>query len=516
MALTVIGLDFGNFNSFTSFIQELDYRSGRLGGRPSELIPENLKEGIPSIFFYQNGEAPKTCQAAERAKPLANQVRYLKRGLFKPLEIDGQRVRIEGKDWDYDDAIRAVIQDILQQANDQMFIKNRQTTNLVSLAYPVKYGHAQIERLIEIVQSVSVQLRDENGQSRTQNVRVFGTIPEPAAAALDYLSDHEDARKSEAITVAAFDLGGGTFDAAVVRCYPNGRKRPDGSVYYYDLLWQDGLTDLGGKEFTQLVVGIVEKKMKEGNIAFSDKQAEKLRLEKAEKAKCDLSDFESIEIEVKDDVYIEVKREEFENAARPLVERMAEVLRPAMQSDEFKPDFVILAGGACRMPIVKKVLDERFPAWKGRIDAFRPIKAISYGAARYGVAEPSVQKRTAFDLGTNCRHADNGEEFIDCFVSENTPIPHESAWKNYTTNHDNQSGVLMDIYEAIVHNPDKEHLSRDYKKIIDCRLPFRRPVPKGTPIQGRVLIDERGVITIEAREKEGDKPVRAEGTITVN
>ena len=106
----VIGLDFGNFNSYVSYIQDLDFAAGRLGGKAQELMPTGeFRDGIPSVFYYKAGDTkPLLCQEALNAKLLANQVRYLKRGLFKPLMIDGQQVRINGKDWLYDDAIREV------------------------------------------------------------------------------------------------------------------------------------------------------------------------------------------------------------------------------------------------------------------------------------------------------------------------------------------------------------------------------------------------------------------------
>ena len=62
--MAVIGLDFGNFNSYTSFIQDLDYNAGRLGGRAAELMPAGeFRDGIPSVFYYKPGDAkPLVCQ----------------------------------------------------------------------------------------------------------------------------------------------------------------------------------------------------------------------------------------------------------------------------------------------------------------------------------------------------------------------------------------------------------------------------------------------------------------------
>ncbi len=514
----VIGLDFGNFNSYVSYIQDLDFAAGRLGGKAQELMPTGeFRDGIPSVFYYKAGDArPLLCLEALNARPLANQVRYLKRGLFKPLMIDGQQVRINGKGWLYDDAIREVVQEVLRRANKELYDNFRKTTNLVSLAYPVTYSPVQVERLIKIVESATVELRDDEGAVHRKKVKVFGTIPEAPAAALDYLAEHESYREKSEVTAATFDLGGGTFDAAVVRCYPKGRTRPDGSTYYYDLLWQGGLRDLGGKEFTEIVAELAEKKLQKRGVKLNDRQRERLQQVRAEKAKRDLTDAEAAEFEVIDDEYVKITREEFEKATAAQVQRMVDVLGQAMHSSEFKPDMVLLSGGASRMPMIKKALEKAFPAWKGRIEAYRPEQAISFGAARYGAAEnPAVQKRTAFDLGTDVLHSGHNSRSFSCIIDAGTPIPHQSNWVTYSTVVDNSTHVGMNIFEATVSSPNENDLSGNYRKIINCRLSFDQPVPANTPVQGRLVIDKLGVLFVEAREREGARIVREKGEPTL-
>ncbi len=513
----VIGLDFGNFNSYVSYIQDLDFAAGRLGGRAQELMPTgDFRDGIPSVFYYKAGDAkPLLCQEALKAKPLANQLRYLKRGLFRPLMIDGQQVHINGKDWLYDDAIREVVQEVLRQANQDFYDNFRKTTNLVSLAYPVTYSPVQVEQLIKIVESATVELRDDEGAIHRKKVKVFGTIPEAPAAALDYLAEHESYREKNAVTAATFDLGGGTFDAAVVRCYPEGRKRPDGSTYYYDMLWQDGLRDLGGKEFTEIVAELAEKKLQKRGVKLNDRQRDRLQQVQAERAKRDLTDAEAAEIEVIDDEFVEITREEFEKAAAPQVQRMVDVLGQAMHSSEFKPDMVLLSGGASRMPMIQKALEKAFPSWKGRIEAYRPEQAISFGAARYGAVEnPAVQKRTAFDLGIECVHGDSEKRFFSGIIKKGTPVPHNSVWNEYYTSEATDS-VQLTVLEAIVQSPDPEQPNRDYKCIADFSLPFGKTVPENTTLQGRLSIDTNDVLTAEARRGPGDKPVSSKAKPTL-
>lgn len=101
----IIGLDFGNFNSFACFISDFDIGT-RMGGIVHDLLPARLQEGIPSVYFYSKrvGEVLLGENALRtRAVPLQNRLRYLKRHLGETTELDGRTIS-------YDQAITEVIQ----------------------------------------------------------------------------------------------------------------------------------------------------------------------------------------------------------------------------------------------------------------------------------------------------------------------------------------------------------------------------------------------------------------------
>lgn len=224
----IIGLDFGNFNSFTCFISEFDVGT-RMGGKVYDLLPPRLPEGIPSVYFYSKrvGETLLGENAVRaRAIPLKNRLRYLKRHLGETTQLDGMTVS-------YDQAITDVIQHCIRSANKQLYDGWQMTTNLVSLSYPAAYTFAQRQRLIELAEKATL----EDGR----RVRVYGTIAEPAAAALDYLA--EFAKSNKDTTVLTYDLGG-TFGLGLVSFYPQGRKTRDGYTYYYDIINTRGISKL--------------------------------------------------------------------------------------------------------------------------------------------------------------------------------------------------------------------------------------------------------------------------------
>ncbi|MEZ5227270.1 MAG: Hsp70 family protein [Acidimicrobiales bacterium] len=82
-----------------------------------------------------------------------------------------------------------------------------------------------------------------------QAVSPVGFLPEPSAAAVHY---HERARMEPGATIGVYDLGGGTFDATVIRRSETG----------YEILGRPtGLDQLGGLDFDQVVFDLVMETM---------------------------------------------------------------------------------------------------------------------------------------------------------------------------------------------------------------------------------------------------------------
>ena len=98
---------------------------------------------------------------------------------------------------------------------------------------------------------------------------------------MDYLSRFGSDKET---TVLVYDLGGGTFDLALVALYPKGRTNGDGD-YYYDILAVDGLEDVGGGEFDEIMYQLIEQKLQ---VPLNPSHKAALRAE-AEKIKKDLT-----------------------------------------------------------------------------------------------------------------------------------------------------------------------------------------------------------------------------------
>lgn len=541
----VIGLDFGNFNSYPSYIEDLDGDRTRLGGKPVDLVSANDSRGIPSVFFYDGKGSFLTCKTATTglAKPERNQVRYLKRSLGMPLEVGGAPVIINGKKWLYDDAIREVVQGVLQEANRVLQQRTLTTTNLVSLAYPATFSSTQREQLINIVQSA----RTETGE----HFKVLGTVMEPAAAALDYLSV---CKCTEDTTVLVFDLGGGTFDLSLVTCYPNGKRRADGSMCYYDIHISDGLEKVGGLEFDEVIYDLLHTKLQnyltERNQPMKGVYEGHMRLN-AERVKKELTDSERTVYEayihtLDEGIELELTREEFEKHPRvqAMLKQMTDKAVTLLKEPNLpKPKTIVLTGGASQMPMIPAALAAVMPEYANDLlknGLYKPETAISYGAARYGMPEvvpPTVRgtkptritgtdinaakpigdevviKRVAYDVGIRYYIGKNDQTgYIKTFLKRGRELPFKTDWyKGLTIYPANNTSYRM--YEANKKAPDTQKPEEDYRFIQMVRVEFGEDLPENTETELRLLADKDGLVRMEARKDSKSRLFAVNGQI---
>ena len=504
----VIGFDFGNCNSYLCFIPHYDMSEGRLGGTVRTLIPANYSEGIPSVFFYANNDKCNKFAAMnhsplpwcgvdavrDKATPYKNRMKLLKRHL-------GEIFTLDNKAFSYDDAIVKVVEHCIRTANRMLQQQALMTTNLVSLAYPATYTCAQREKLIELVERATL----EDGT----HVSVFGTITEPAAAALDYLS--ECAKSDKDTTVLTYDLGGGTFDLALVAAYPKGRKNAAGELYYYDIVNARGIAKLGGADFDEKLYQLILKKIDD---TLNEKQIDKLR-KKVESIKKELSKEKVVETDfdgvLDDDILI--TRTEFEIAIRKqIAETVEETKRMLKEHSEQQPEMILLTGGASQMPIIQEMLEKELPQYKGKIQIFRPSESIACGAARFGAVELSVdpeqpemegkktsiiQQRVLYDIGIRWQESsEDGTLFINRQIKAGSPIPFNGERKKALMSC-NGRDIYYVVWEANKLNPDKYNIDEDYREIMSVVLSYDREQPKGTPSEYRLSVDELGRLLIE-------------------
>ncbi len=248
------------------------------------------------------------------------------------------------------------------------------------LTYPAIWREHRLDLLREMVESIELS-----------NTRF---ISEPVAAAINY-QDRQHSRNEPVRVgslVAVYDLGGGTFDAAVLELQDQSyqiRGEPE------------GLGFLGGIDFDLAVLDIVKERSAEtlASVDFDDPQIElalaRLRQE-CTLAKEVLSNEHSAIVPVvlpgqTDRVLIQ--REEFEGRIDDMVEQTVDALERSLNSagltSASEVDSVLLVGGSSRVPLVAARLTERLGV-PVRVDT-HPKQAVALGAARATSSKPAAK-----------------------------------------------------------------------------------------------------------------------------
>ena len=222
-------------------------------------------------------------------------------------------------------------------------------------------------------------------------------LQEPIAASLAYANNEKnlDLKNSQWIV---YDLGGGTFDVALI-------KIVEGELKVVD---HEGDNYLGGSDFDALIVEklLVPQLEKKGQFAdlATQMKSDKGRynwlwyvlLRKAEEAKIELSSRTSAEIEIavtdEDDNEIEevitVTRSEFESVIKDAVDSTVAMLKTILTRKSLRPEdlqFVLMVGGSTYIPFVRKRVEELLgiPVNTG----INPTNAIVIGAAYFAATK---------------------------------------------------------------------------------------------------------------------------------
>jgi len=238
---------------------------------------------------------------------------------------------------------------------------------------------------------------------RQADVEPVTVVSEPEAAAVHYAAT---TRVGPGETVAVYDLGGGTFDAAILRALPLGAGAPqagDGTTFHL-VGDPQGIEQLGGVYFDDAVFSYVAGYVADalGALDHDDPGSiaavSRLRRDCVE-AKEALSWDTDTTIPValpNQRTEIRLTRSEFEDMIRPALAESVEAMRRALRLAAVEPDglkAVLLVGGSSRIPLVGQMLvnDIRRPI---AIDV-HPKHAVALGAAHIAEAEARARGAAA-------------------------------------------------------------------------------------------------------------------------
>ena len=356
----------------------------------------------------------------------------------------------------------------------------------VVITWPANYRNEQREATKEAAQRAGLK------------VEYF--IEEPTAAALYYATDTNLDGK-----YLVYDFGGGTFDVTLIEAHGNS----------IDVLYQDGVQQLGGKDLDNALLKIIGEKFraKTGDeFDAVDCNFDKLAIESN---KHTLSSRPSVSIRLVSakhgPIAIDVSRDEFEAGISHLVSQaeMAceNVLRcgkddPAQHVKKSDIKEIFMAGGTSRVPAMQASVERLFSK-KPKVK--NPDQAIAMGAAIYAAHKASngtlnvLQARAVADVdvgliaphffGTSVLDEDGSGMFNDTVITKGTKLPCREE-RTYFTASDNQTNVSCDVTQSAIEERSPEFVTTIWEGSLN--VPSGRPA--GQPIKVTYAYDLNGTM----------------------
>jgi len=337
---------------------------------------------------------------------------------------------------------------------------------------------------------------------RAAQLAGLGTVRllnEPTAAAMAY------GLQSEAEgSFLIFDLGGGTFDVSVLELF-------DGVM---EVRASAGDNFLGGEDFRQLLTDAFLREAKVPPKALANPAVARRIEASVELAKRALSIDPSVDIALDWDgkrYEAQFSADQFEAMSEPLLERLRRPIRIALGDARISRDgldAVVLAGGATRMPMVRREATKlfgRFPV----ID-IDPDEVIARGAAvqagllmRDAALSDRVMTDVApYSLGTTVRkQLDDGqyiEGWFDPIIPRNTVVP-ASREKRYVPVSSTSKAMVIEVFQG------EARMVRDNIALGQLSIPLPAGKEDERSVDVRFTYDVDGLLEIEAKRVGSDE-----------
>ena len=440
-----IGIDLGSTFSVVSYVNENDQ---------AEVIPNDLGERItPSIVSF--GDEVYIGQYAvdmEQHLPFSHTVRVVKRHMGT-----NKRFEINNKSYSPEEVSSYILK----------YLKNCAERHLGS-------------EVTEAVITVPAYFNNDQRQStktagELAGLKVLRIINEPTAASLAYGLD----KKNDA-TILVYDLGGGTFDVTLL-------KLMDGVDFHVQST--SGNTSLGGVDFDTAISEIISQKTSHTLDPVDLRNI-------SEKAKKMLSHMAVANIMV-DKSPIKISREEFEESIKPYIDKTMVCVNDALRDANTKTDKVdevVFVGGSTRIPMIERVIEEKFGKKPNK--SINPDEAVSIGAAIQASVLTGKSSREVFllDVCPLSLGVETQGGIMSVLIPRNTQVP--SVVKEiFTTAYDNQVSVDVKICQG------ERPKTVDNLCLGEFKLDGIEKSPRGLPkIEVAFEIDANGILSVKAQD----------------
>lgn len=481
----IIGIDLGTTNSCFAFIE---------GTEPKVIANAEGERTTPSVVAIREGNrlVGKTAKNQAVVNP-ENTIFSSKRFIghkfsevqkeaksfpFKVVKGKKEECEIvmDGKEYRPAEISAMVLQKI--KADAEAFLGQPVTKAVITV--PAYFNDAQRQATKDA--------------GKIAGLQVERIINEPTAAAFAYGMD----KKDKELTVAVYDLGGGTFDVSIIEIADGVTK----------VLSTNGDTHLGGDDFDDAIMQwLLEQFKSDSGIDLSNDAMAMQRLkEAAEKAKKELSSTTEADLNLPfitadasgpKHLNVKLSRAKFEELVSDLVTRTVGPAEKALKDAGLsKGDIneVLLVGGMTRMPAVQAKVKEIFG--KEASQGINPDEAVALGAAiQGGILQGDVKDVLLLDVTPLSLSIETMGGIATPMIKRNTTIP-TSHSQIFSTAADNQPAVEVHVSQG------EREMASDNKSLGKFVLDGIPPAPRGVPqVEVTFDIDANGILNVKAVDK---------------
>ncbi len=451
----VLGIDLGTTYSVGAYIDE--------DGKPQVITNMEGEQTTPSVVYFENEGSVVVGQTAKDNSFIYPEdvVSAVKNSMGRKMTFKSSH----GQEYTPEVVSSFILKKIVKDAQKRLDLKEPIKDVVVTI--PAYFTDAQRTATEDAAKIAGLNLK--------------GMINEPTAAALYYAVS----TKMNHANVLIYDLGGGTFDVTIVRL-------DDDDVVVKST---KGLSKVGGRFFDEEIVEYVRDYIEDKyDIDLEDEEyadAYQELFERAEKAKCMLSNKESTSIAVRTGTVresVEITRAQLEKIVAKLYNRTEYIVKEAIKDAGMEItdlDKVILVGGSSKIPYIEQHLTSLLG--KEPSHEVHPDLVVAQGAALYGKQLTSPTGTGAGDkvIHDVCSHSigivtiDPGthKEINTIRIKRNSQLPIDSEIKAKTIL-DNQRAVKLTVTEG------------EFKEVSDVTILSSNDIelPDGLPAGTRLII----------------------------